>query len=462
MYHRFIVFCFVVLLLVCGAFAQCDSLRMTLVGSWECPTNDLAHFSASIGKIGNYVFLGAAWETWTPYDYDTLWVIDVTTAESCSTIMIYTDTAFASEPAKIRWFTVNELCNDSGYVYIEYYGGGRNYFRVLKFKHNPLGFTRMGILDSVGFDHLQIFNINNWVYGGFGFIRVANPSSPLKVEPTRYVEGYRYPPDGSSADRSMGDRSASGGYSAISGGIRSDSSILSAAYFTLYEVCHPVADVETIRTIGCWRGDYEDDGATAVAINETLEIVALGTGFGKIHFVDIDDVIDSNYSADPIATHNIGEPITDLYWIDNYLYIAAYNPYVLDVSDLDAIDTVAMYNLYGLIGSTAWNIFSFENYVYVRAAGLLYILEVDTSMQVGDDSCSFLDEEFRIFPNPIMQNSRIILSKKLNKPKLYNLAGKRMSLNDRTIDTSLLSPGIYFLSAEYNKKRITKKITVVN
>ena len=309
--------------------------------------------------------------------------------------------------------------------------------------------------------HIFLINrIDNWVYGP-GYIYVANPSTPVMVNPTRITEGYRQPPDGVPADFSLCDTYSSENYLAKGGSIRSDSSILYAAYFEFYKLSHPGSAVETIRTIGCWRGDYEGDGANTVAINETLEIVALGTGLGKIYFVDIDDVIDSNYSADPIATWDRDGMIQDLYWYDNILYVCTGGyVFVLDVSDVESgnIDTIGMYLTGG--GRT---IIADGDYIFLHVPdNHLFILEVDTTMQVGEDGCSFLDEEFRIFPNPIMQNSRIILSKKLNKPKLYNLAGKRMSLNDRTIDTSLLSPGIYFLSAEYNKKRITKKITVVN
>ena len=148
---------FVILIAVVSVHAQCDSLRMTLVGSWECPTNDLAGLRGFIGKIGDYVIIAqAGGEGYEPSD--SLWVIDVSTAESCSTVVIYADTAFETEPALIYAITSKEENSDSGYIYVGYFNedtlGARRYFRVLKFKTNPLSITRMGIIDSTYYTHI--------------------------------------------------------------------------------------------------------------------------------------------------------------------------------------------------------------------------------------------------------------------------------------------------------------------
>ncbi|RKZ31133.1 hypothetical protein DRQ33_07295, partial [bacterium] len=198
----------------------------------------------------------------------------------------------------------------------------------------------------------------------------------------------------------------------------------------------------------------------SIAINETLGVVALGTDYG-VTFVSIDDIEDSIWYADPIATWYCHYPVSDLHWVGDYIYVAEYRPYVIDASDLweSGPDTIGHYGLppYG-----PRELLYDDGYLYTRSSfGDLVIYEFDTTMQVDEGGDSFLDEEFRIFPNPILQNQRLVLDKKLKKPKLFDISGRKIELPDRTINTSELSPGIYLLVADLNNKKIIKKLVVL-
>jgi len=88
-------------------FGQCDSLRMRLVGTWECPTGDMSGDNGGcIGKIGDYVIL--AQKTNAYADCDSLWIIDVSDPEVPELETVYTDTAFSDTFSSIRWFTCKE------------------------------------------------------------------------------------------------------------------------------------------------------------------------------------------------------------------------------------------------------------------------------------------------------------------------------------------------------------------
>ena len=138
-----------------------------------------------------------------------------------------------------------------------------------------------------------------------------------------------------------------------------------------------------------------------------------------------------------------------------------------DVSDIESsgIDTIAIYNASALLPGLA----SIERilvdgdliYCYSGTAELL-IFQVDTTMQIENSGDSFLDEEFRIFPSPVIQGAKVVLNERLNEPKLFDLTGKQIQISDRTIDASALPPGIYFLSATVNGKKVIKKFVVLN
>ena len=461
---RFILFVLVVVFVVAGAFGQCDSLRMRLLGTWECPTDDMAgDNSGCIGKIGDYVIL--AQKTNAYANCDSLWIIDVSDPTSPYLATVYTDTAFSDTFSSIRWFTYKEVNDDSGYIYVGYVsagGYGREYFRVLKLTAgNPPTITRMGIVDSILYTEWGVM-LDDWVYAGNGF-RVNDPSSPIEVSPTLVVEGYVLPPDGSSSGYGFCDRASSDNYIGTALYVESiEPEEEPAEAIILCKVTHIEADVCTSYVRGCWRGSYEGHTGYSIAINESLGVVALGTDYGVV-FVSMDDIEDSIYNAEPIATWYCDHPVSDLVWIDGYVYIAEYGLYVIDVTDLDGAgpDTLANYNLWGLIGHSSVEIAVDGNYIYTRSGrGNLYILELDTTMGV-QNGCSFLDEKFRIFPNPILQNQKLVLDKKLKTPRLFDISGREMKLENRTINTSELSPGIYLLVANLNNKKIVKKLVVL-
>ncbi len=457
------IICFVLFaVLVGGVFGQCDSLNMRLVGSWECPSDDLYGYNGVIGKIGNYVILAVTRRMTGHEQPDSLWIIDVSTPSSPDTAIIYADTAFSDTPAVIRWFTFKEESEDSGYIYVGYNGGGREYFRVLKLKDgNPPTLTKMGIVDSI-YRGMFATRMGYWVYGG-GTFHVDDPGDPVWVTSTVIYEGYLFPPDASSdiGDWEMTDIYSDQDYMAISGWIWDSAEVYEpAAYLRLSKRKHPDdSDIDTSWIKGCWRGAYNGNGGYCVALNETLRVVAIDMGPGEgLAFVSMDSIEDSAYTAEPLA--ELGLPPWDMHWIDGYLYLTTGGyTYVLDVTNVSSgtIVTIGMYHL-----GTGTRILADSCFIYLHSmTGYLYILELDTTMQVGEDGCSFLDEEFRIFPNPILQNQRLVLDKKLKKPKLFDISGRKIELHDRTINTSELSPGIYLLVADLNNKKIIKKLVVL-
>lgn len=131
------VFAFAVFLCSALVFGQCDSLRMRLLGSWDCPTDDLSgKGEIYIGKIGNYIILGK--HTCAYAQSDSIWILDVSDPTLPELSTIYVDTAFSDTIAMVRWLITHEVGSDSDYIYAGFIRG-RDYFRVLGFHAtNPL------------------------------------------------------------------------------------------------------------------------------------------------------------------------------------------------------------------------------------------------------------------------------------------------------------------------------------
>jgi len=230
--YKCAIFVLVVVFLVGVASGQCDSLNMRFVGSWECPTHDLDVYgpdcpgNAHIGKIGNYIIMGSTnfrWNDTLPEAHDSLWIIDASDPFAPEVALSYTDTAFESSPAKIRYFVCEEKSPDSGYIYVGYGGGGREYFRVLKFKANPPTVAPMGIVDSASYIWDATL-MGCWVYASTAFY-VANPETPLRGTVVHINEGYQFPPDGDESESDCGRVHSSENYWALTATILSVSFI---------------------------------------------------------------------------------------------------------------------------------------------------------------------------------------------------------------------------------------------
>jgi hypothetical protein len=448
---------------------------MRLRGTWECPSFDLRGQKSSIGVIGNYVILATNAGYIAPYGSDTLWIIDVSDPDSPYTALTYTDTAFSATPALINWFVVKELSEDSGFIYAEFTGGGRQYFKVLQLDSgNPPSITTRGIIDSIGFDY-QGARMGDWVIAN-GAFNCDNPDTPVKASITLIYEGYSRPPDcfgtGSPEDVECSENYRVTAYCVY------DTAEDFAEATKIMNLSHPAADVETARVLGCWRGSYYNGNCGhSVAVNETLGVIALGTNYGVV-FVSIEDIEDSLYNAVPLAKWE-ENPVSDLIWDDCKLYVSAWRVLIFDVSDVESgsFDTIGYYPIstselavkenyiygFGGLGYLCSELAVKENYIYgFGGLGYLCILEMDTnSIQECKFECP--QDDFDLFPNPINRSAKCKLPDVVKRAQVFDLTGKLVSNTENTSEITVPQTcGLYLLRIKTaNGMEILKKIFVI-
>lgn len=238
-----------------------------------------------------------------------------------------------------------------------------------------------------------------------------------------------------------------------------------AECITLYELAYS-SDYDSIWVLGRWRGSYSGRDGYAVELNETMAVVTVGVygsspDPGCVEFVSMEDIEEGRYWASPIAVWSSENPVLDLLWTGNYLYVACCDVVVLDVSDLFGGCPVEVGRYSGSVAPhVADKIVVDGNIIYAADwRGNLCIYEFDTTMSVGQDGYSLREGDINPFPNPLTGDERIVLGGRFS---VFDLSGKLVLSGQDVLDASRLAPGMYLLSTRVGKRRVTQKILVVD
>ncbi len=415
MYHRFIVLCFIAFLSVCSAFAQdslADSLNMRLEGTWEAPISLPGGVSRCLAVQDTFAYITSG---------DTFYVINISVPSNpCVVGRLY--------------------CHASGVVVCDSLAY-TNFGQVIDISvpSNPTprgtctGFHLANVAQMSG-----NYVITNWPE----LINISDPDSPFVAadysdlieicydaalsDTFLYLAGCHFEGEGPT-ERDVGE------------------------YFC-YNISDPDSPVVVAhRDFGMFTwGRYVtcngDTGYASFSYYYDAEARVYASGCGYQELLGYDSYWDMFYANGMLAIKG-GRP-------EGTMYLSVWN-----TSNPCSLSLDGYYKKNAK--SICAGFISDSFYVFGISGNTLYILHLDTDGIGMLDLPDGNDEDFRIFPNPIMQNSRIVLDKKLLKPQLFDLSGKQVNLVDRTIISSSLSPGIYFLCASYQNKRIVKKIVIL-
>ncbi len=422
MFKNFAIFS-IIFFVFAGAFGQSDSLNMHLVGTWEAPAMLWGWPRHALAVQDTFAFIAGG---------DTLYILNIADPTTPTVITRYVNGhGFSS-------IVVDDtiLCTGNG--------------RIIDISdiENPadIGSTmcRMG-------DPQISLSMN--LYVGWNdsivFYDISKPDSPFVAgkmpisfglnelalsDSFLHLVGYRVDYDDDYYSWDVGEYYC---YNIADP---------ESPEFVNYRDFGDYSQTSSIDAVGmtAYVGWSDGDGNPLVTIKSTTDDTTLcteGVGMGGIAYIDL----------------------SGQYWCYTRSSIPDY---------IVAMDTlfseIGYYRAFDLWGDV--EVAYINDSLYVLAIGkvddshcALYIIKHDTIFcQIGYlDSPHRNGEEYRIFPNPILQGTKLTLDKKLKTPRLFDISGREMKLENRTINTSELSPGIYLLVANLNNKKIVKKLVVL-
>ena len=427
MFKIFVIFS-IIFLVFAGAFGQSDSLNMHLVGEWEAPAMLPGSPFHALAVQDTFAFIAGS---------DTLYILNIADPTNPTVI-----TRFSGGYGWLNLDVDDTLLAATG---------GDGGLKIVNIANPQLPVVLDTIQSLHGIVEISITE-QLVVLTGIDIIDISDPTSPDII-----IE------DWAPGELCGGERiSLSDTFLHIAGyRVEYDEDYYSWDVGEYY--CYNIADPESPEFVN-YRdfGDYsqtssidavgmtayvgwsDGDGNPLVTIKSTTDDTTLcteGVGMGGIAYIDL----------------------SGQYWCYTRSSIPDY---------IVAMDTlfseIGYYRAFDLWGDV--EVAYINDSLYVLAIGkvddshcALYIIKHDTIFcQIGYlDSPHRNGEEYRIFPNPILQGTKLTLDKKLKTPRLFDISGREMKLENRTINTSELSPGIYLLVANLNNKKIVKKLVVL-
>ena len=422
------IICFVLFaVLVGGAFGQADSLNMRLVGEWEAPAMLPGSPFHALAVQDTFAFIAGS---------DTLYILNIADPTNPTVI-----TRFSGGYGWLNLDVDDTLLAATG---------GDGGLKIVNIANPQLPVVLDTIQSLHGIVEISITE-QLVVLTGIDIIDISDPTSPDII-----IE------DWAPGELCGGERISLSDTFLHIAGYRVDD-------YGGYPVdvgeywCYNIADPESPAFVN-WRdfGDYsqtssidavgmtayvgwsDGDGNPLVTIKSTTDDTTLcteGGGMGGIAYIDL----------------------SGQYWCYTRSSIPDY---------IVAMDTlfseIGYYRAFDLWGDV--EVACINDSLYVLAIGkvddshcALYIIKHDTIFcQIGYlDSPHRNGEEYRIFPNPILQGAKLTLDRRIESPHLFDISGRKIELPDRTINTSELSPGIYFLWGTVHNSKIVKKIVVL-